>query len=590
MMDRIRALPPFRALTALVLVVSACSGPTEHEARGGTTDTGNTIVALAGEVLAQDGGPAGRSDLSLRRSDYLSPLPLLGKIGTAMKRGAASESGRKLRDQAAARAEIALLDTFTDASGAFRLDSLDSGSYRLEVRQGNGLGLVYDAAVVPDTAALVLPGRKLEKTAAIGGTILLRPDAVRAYVQVYGMERLSAVNTATGRFDLPLPAGRFMVRFVDPEGGAATVKVREITLAPGDSLDMGQVDLRDSTAPYLQWTHSRRLWINTTAGGADVASAVYGFPMLVRLDSNLIDFSQTNPGGSDLRFTKAGDKTPLAYEIERWDAAARTAEVWVRMDTIEGNSSDQYIHMHWGNGAAQDSSAGASVFDTALGFAGVWHLKEGSNEAGFPGYLDATSNRNTGKGVAISDTTVGPGLIGRGQRLDGKGAYIRVPDAPSLNPGSGDFCVSAWVRPDAIFRPHQVISKRVDAGGDYEIQLRADGHVETYVGNTDVTKPLPSAKTLSAGEWHLLAMRRSGTVISFFLDGVPDTSFTAPAAADLDNAADFFIGHDAQGLSEDWQGALDEIRFSRKAMAPEWLLLSYRNQAPGSKMLSPLRP
>ncbi|MDB5102948.1 MAG: putative protein of unknown function acetylesterase [Fibrobacteres bacterium] len=573
------------AAAAAAITIFACTHSTEPQLAGGTTDTGNTIVGL---VLDAEGASAGRADLSLRRSDYLSRVPALGKAASkaSARTGTASE-GRASR---LSRAPVDILDTTTDAVGAFRLDSVVRGSYRLEVRQGGGLGCLFDSLSVTDTAALKVDGVRLAKTARVGGTVILRPDALRGFVQVYGMERLMPVNTATGRFDLTLPAGAFTLRFVDPEGGTATVKLKDIRLGAGDSLDVGTVDLRDSASLYREWSDARRLWINTTASGAGMDKPVFGFPMLVRLDASMIDFGKAAPKGADLRFSKAGSKVPLAYEIERWDAAAKRAEVWVRMDTIAANASDRYILMHWGNPAAEDSSDGAAVFDTALGFAGVWHLSEGSNDPGFPGYLDATANRNTGRGVAIVDTTVGPGAIGLGQRLDGAGAYIHVPDAASLDMGKGDFCLSVWARPDAIFRNHQLVSKRVTTGGDLEFQLRSDGMVESYLGSDGPSEVLRSRGKAAAGEWHLFTMRRAGLGMGFYVDGVLDTALTTAATYDVDNDADLFFGHDAQHLPEDWQGGLDEVRLSRRAMPEEWLRLSYLNQVSGSKMIGLFRP
>ncbi len=568
-----------RMLAAALFLILGCTHPTEPKLAGGSTDTGNTIV---GFVLNADGASAGKADLSLRPSDYLSRVPPLGK--------ASSKISAEVHAGSLRRISVSILDTTTDAAGSFKLDSVDKGSYRLEVRQGNGLTCLFDTLAVTDTTTLTVKGRKLGKTARVGGNVILRPDALRGFVQIYGMERLMPVNTATGRFDLLLPAGTFMLRFVDPEGGPATIKVKVVKLGEGDSVDIGNMDLRDSTSLYLEWANSRRLWINTTASGAAMDKEVHGFPMLVRLDASMIEFSQTAPKGADLRFTKPGSKIPLAYEIERWDAANKRAEVWVRMDTVAANASDRYILMHWGNPAAKDSSNGAAVFDTALGFSAVWHLMEGSNDPGFPGYLDATSNRNTGKGVAIVDTTVGPGAIGLGQRLDGIGAHIRVPNSPSLNLGAGDFCVSVWARPDSIFRSHQLISKRVNNGGDYEFQLLADGKVESYVGDAGFTDIFPSRRKLPVGEWHLLAMSRTGVRTGFYVDGVLDTAITSAVAYNLDNVSDFFIGHDSNGLSEDWQGGLDEVRLSHRAMPVEWLRLSYLNQAAGSKLVSPFRP
>jgi hypothetical protein len=72
---------------------------------GGTSDTDNAVV-VAGTTLAPDGVPAAGDSVRLRRSDYLSPFPALGKVVRA-------------------RAKV---DTVTDPAGRFRLDSHDNGS------------------------------------------------------------------------------------------------------------------------------------------------------------------------------------------------------------------------------------------------------------------------------------------------------------------------------------------------------------------------------------------------------------------------------------------------------------------------------
>ena len=550
-------------LCALLLTIWGCGNPSLTQ--GGSTDTGNTVVALAGTVKDGEGTPGGRADISVRRSDYLSPLPSLLK------------------------ATRNILDTVTDENGGFRIDGLDSGSYRIEIRKGNDWATLYDAKAARADKPAELPIRTFGPTAKVTGRVDINPDALRAFVQVYGLERLVIVNTATGRFDLLVPGGKFTLRFVDPEGGASGIREKEISVAAGDSLDIGAVSLRDSTAPYPEWKYSRKLWLNTTPSGADVAQDVHDFPLLVRLDATMIDFSQAQPSGADLRFTKGDGRKPLAYEIERWDAAAKLAEIWVRVDTVRGNSAEKFIHMHWGNPAAKDSSDGAAVFDTSLGYAGVWHLKEGSNFAGFKGYVDATANHNLGSGVAIADTTVGLGAIGLGQRLSGSGAYIHIPDSPSLNLGTGDFSLTVWARPDSIFRSHQLVSKRITDGGDFEFQLEADGHVQNYVGDGTGFDVFPSRQAIKSHEWHLLAMSRVGTKTQFFLDGVADSSVVG-LPYNLDNTSDLFIGHDAQNLPEDWLGCIDEVRLSHRAMPAEWLLLSYRSQIPGSKLLSLFHP
>ena len=92
--------------------------------------------------------------------------------------------------------------------------------------------------------------------------------------------------------------------------------------------------LSQASAQYGDWKHSGSIYVVTTSAGANLpASAVEkNFPLLVRLNKNYFDFSQAKSRGEDIRFSANGK--PLAYQIERWDAAGGNADVWVRIPTI----------------------------------------------------------------------------------------------------------------------------------------------------------------------------------------------------------------------------------------------------------------
>ena len=133
------------------------------------------------------------------------------------------------------------------------------------------------------------------------------------------------------------------------------------------------VGLRETAAQYGDWKNSGSMYIVTTPNGANLPASASekDFPLLVRLHKDFFDFSQANPHGEDIRFSAKGK--PLAYQIERWDASAGNAAIWVRIPTIKGNDQ-QAIKMHWGNDKASSESNGEQVFQTSHGFAGVWHL------------------------------------------------------------------------------------------------------------------------------------------------------------------------------------------------------------------------
>ncbi|MBJ7284267.1 MAG: DUF2341 domain-containing protein, partial [Akkermansiaceae bacterium] len=117
--------------------------------------------------------------------------------------------------------------------------------------------------------------------------------------------------------------------------------------------------LHMASAQYTGWQHSGSMYILTTPEGANLpaTAAEEGFPLLVRLNKDGFDFSQTKANGEDIRFADASGK-PLFYQIEEWDAAAGTASIWVRMPVIKGNAR-QAIKMFWGKPDAASESSGA---------------------------------------------------------------------------------------------------------------------------------------------------------------------------------------------------------------------------------------
>ena len=91
------------------------------------------------------------------------------------------------------------------------------------------------------------------------------------------------------------------------------------------------------------------------------------------------------------------DGTPLAYEIEEWDAAKGTASVWVRLPTIRGNAREE-IRLHWGKADAATESSGPSVFNESNGYLSVWHMDDpAKDEVGTVESKDTGTTASAGK-------------------------------------------------------------------------------------------------------------------------------------------------------------------------------------------------
>ena len=100
---------------------------------------------------------------------------------------------------------------------------------------------------------------------------------------------------------------------------------------------------------FSDWLYSGAITINTTITGADIPAdqTVTDFPLLLRLDKGIFDFTQAQAQGEDIRFAKSNG-TPLEYAIESWDSEFGKAVLWIKMDVIAGNSTNSIV-MYWGN-------------------------------------------------------------------------------------------------------------------------------------------------------------------------------------------------------------------------------------------------
>jgi hypothetical protein len=471
----------------------------------------------------------------------------------------------------------------SDGKGAFRFTEVPKGLYGIEaLHPGNGMRLLK-------------PGVDLQERVETLGEIALRePGRVRMGLPDYLTEPGGYVYIPHTRYAWPvdeaaldqgfleldsLPASEYdAIAFsLDTNLAAADTLARQVAVAPGDSLTVGA---------FAGWRHSARITLNTTATGAALAESVADFPLLIRLTQGELDFSQTAPDGADLRFSKP-DGTPLVYQIDHWDAAARTAALWVLLDTVRPDDSTQSIRMHWGKPGAASLSNGPAVFGRA-GYAAVWHLEEEGAGTGTPG-LYRNSAADADHGLDSLSTTDRGGVIGHGHYV-ATGEYIRVPAASAALKPAGDFAISAWVKATATDSGGGEIASM---GNDYGIRVFPNGelHVFNYnlpKGDSTTFRYTTTGKNLLDGKWHLVAGVFKGTHIDTYVDGIFTGGSDFPRGVRrYDGGPDFFIGHHGnQEGSFDFTGHLDEVRVIPALPTAAWMKLAYATQRPGASVLS----
>lgn len=525
---------------------------------GLVSSTGGSSSEVVGKVLYVNGQPARSAVVRLRGSDFLADTSLVGRV-------------------------MSSADARTDDSGAFALNVVKGGNYSIEVNDLMGNAVLIGCSVNA-TDTVTIPIDTLKPTGSITGAIGSSGQGVNVFVQVYGLERVTLISTSSSGFVISdVPNGQYTIRIVASGSANAANKIGDVKVVSGDQTEMGTLDL---ASPVIACDSSRKLVINTSYSGANVFNNVYNFPVLVRLRANNFSFNKAMKNGEDVRFTRP-DSSELPFEIERWDSLQQQAEIWVKVDTVFGNSASQFITLRWGNSNAVSQSNSCAVFDTANGFQGVWHFAQQGNGVA----SDATGNHFDGMAMGMNATASAQGNIGLAQEFDGVSSYIQIPGTANsvLNfPENGHYSVSAWVNADTLdTMNHCIFSK---------------GHEQYYLKQKWSMTPVSTWEfveyhdnqgwestdvTAVSNTWKYLVGIRAGNKQYLYVDGalVDSTYDVYYGYVPRNTGNDCTIGRFLQSVTVPgndgfcyFKGRIDEVRVSNDVPGPDWIKLCYMNQ------------
>lgn len=362
--------------------------------------------------------------------------------------------------------------------------------------------------------------------------------------------------------------------------------------------------------PLAAWTKYREVTINTTASGANVATAQANFPLLVRLSnaneaagSNVLSEALAN--GADVRFTDSTGTVVLPHEIEHWSASS--AAIWVRVPSVAGNANTK-IRLYWNRSGAPAASNPSAVFGNN-GFLGVWHMGTASGAAARVNAANPGTNDAIPSGSAAASMNPTAGIIGMSDSLRAQSAANSGQDTDDhFNMGQITFpntqvTVSMWVNhpnPQAFTNWNHYFTH---GNGNLEHNLwfgrnsNTNGWRARGAGpdgesgnpeNTTVTDGLIPLET-----WMHLAvskdstdgvrwrMFRNGEMVVNFMptSGLSNHQFIAGTRANN------YIG---RSLWSDPNSHIkvDEVRTSSIARHPTWMKLEYETQKAGTNAVT----
>lgn len=127
---------------------------------------------------------------------------------------------------------------------------------------------------------------------------------------------------------------------------------------------------------------------------------------------------------------------------------------------------------------------------------------------------------------------------GSSMYFDGSGDYLTVPDDTSFHVGSGDFTIECWIYRSSAVNMN-IINKRPSSAADTQwlyFQINSTGTLRLWATSNSSTWDIANGfnfahNTLSTGQWHHVALVRSGTEIAAYVDGTKATNTITTSAS-----------------------------------------------------------
>ena len=291
------------------------------------------------------------------------------------------------------------------------------------------------------------------------------------------------------------------------------------------------------------WTQRRKVLLDTTPAGANLAEPLSTVPVLVRLHTGNFVFAEAKPDGADLRFVTADDKTPLKHHVEKFDSANELALVWVQLPKLPANSNQEYVWLYYGNEKAPLADDAKGSFDGTQ--TAVFHFAEADGK-----YADSTANAFKPAAAGIQPDATG--FIDGAAAFAGAGMTLDAQPALALS-AQGGLTVSAWLRPDG---PQTQATLYAQEQGGKSVRLEIEGTaLVARIGTTRL-----AGGTLDAGAWRHAALIVGAGKAALYVDGV-EVAAGAATLPDVQGAVTIGAGY---------RGGMDELQLARAARPAAW--------------------
>ena len=164
--------------------------------------------------------------------------------------------------------------------------------------------------------------------------------------------------------------------------------------------------------------------------------------------------------------------------------------------------------------------------------------------------------------------------------FDGTGDYITIADDDSLDVGTGDFTLAAWVYCDTLTTAQVMLSKLNGTAG-YELYKGTDAGGSRILLDVDdgsgvkQSYDFGASSGLTGSTWHRIVvvadrdsnvrLYTNGTLVSTLTTSTAGETWKTFSSDSLDNTADFTIGAKSLDQTLPWFGMIADVQLYKKA-------------------------
>lgn len=312
------------------------------------------------------------------------------------------------------------------------------------------------------------------------------------------------------------------------------------------------------------------------------------------------------PGGSANSCVVAGYWDGAAWRDYKYNFTPTTGTWYHLAWTLDGSNSIIYVNGNPSSTAQTGSlvsHAGGSLhlgsnrnngqfLNGAIDEVGIWNRAllgpeitqlYGGGNGDFLRSIRTSSRAATG---AISPFSPSLGALGNARSFNGTNNYVSSGNASSLNFGSGNFTVEAWIKTNTSQR-RTIIGKMDNAGtgAGYLLDVLANGLLR-IVAQTNSSNYIyvDSSVPVNDNAWHHVAGVRNGATVQTYIDGVnrSGTQVTGGTLGLTDNALSLGIGYPSFSGSTYWLGLIDEVRVYNSALQQSDIQAEYQRTVSSS--------